>query len=427
MESKGTLIFRIIKPDRLFCARGKQIENEKNQELFQQKVYFCTMKALLPITLLSFALLACAPGPVDYAASLSADQCVILGGAVPSGSMPRTFENGQLVCSDLKWWTSGFFPGTCWYSYLLSGREDVRAVAESFTEPMLDVDSYFRDHDIGFQIMCSAGLAYRVTGDEKYLPAIRRAAELLASRFCPTTGTIMSWNSSRPVCKVIVDNMMNLELLTFASRQFGVPEWMEMAKSHADKTMANHFREDGSSFHLLEYDLATGEVLVRKTVQGYSDDSAWSRGQSWGLYGYTMMYRETGEERYLRQAEKIARFLMPLLANRPVPAWDFNAPGEMALQDDSSAAAVMASGFAELGTLTKDKALADKCLGQARAIVAELSSPRYLADPGELGGFILKHGTGHYMKDSEVDVPLTYGDYYFLEALQRLASVHSTL
>ncbi len=366
-------------------------------------------------------------GPVDYAASLSADQCVILGGAVPSGSMPRTFENGQLVCSDLKWWTSGFFPGTCWYSYLLSGREDVRAVAESFTEPMLDVDSYFRDHDIGFQIMCSAGLAYRISRDEKYLPAIRRAAELLASRFCPTTGTIMSWNSSRPVCKVIVDNMMNLELLTFASRQFGVPEWMEMAESHADKTMANHFREDGSSFHLLEYDLATGEVLVRKTVQGYSDDSAWSRGQSWGLYGYTMMYRETGEERYLRQAEKIARFLMPLLANRPVPAWDFNAPGEMALQDDSSAAAVMASGFAELGTLTKDKALADKCLGQARAIVAELSSPRYLAAPGELGGFILKHGTGFYLKGSEVDVPLTYGDYYFLEALQRLASVHSTL
>lgn len=356
-------------------------------------------------------------------AGLSASQCLLLGSSVPPGSMPQTFQNGQLVTSDVFRWTSGFFPGTCWYSYLLNGREDVRAMAESFTEPMLDVDYYFRDHDIGFQIMCSAGQAYKITGDEKYLPAIRRAAELLASRYSPVTGTIKSWDSSRPVCKVIIDNMMNLELLTFASKKFDVPEWLEIAESHADKTMANHFREDGSSFHLVEYDINTGEVLVKKTVQGYSDDSAWSRGQSWGLYGYTMMYRETGEKRYLQQAEKIARYLLPLLADRTVPAWDFNAPAPMSLQDDASAAAVMASAFVELSTLTRDKELSGRCRNQAERMILELASPRYLAAPGEIGGFLLKHSTGFYRHGNEVDVPLTYADYYFLEALLRLSRV----
>ena len=356
---------------------------------------------------------------IQAVSNLAIGQCLMLGSSLEGGQMPQTFEDGKLLTSNLVRWTSGFFPGTCWYEYLLSGNPEVRSLAERLTEEMLDVESYFRDHDIGFQIMCSAGLAYKITGDEKYLPAIRRAAELLASRFSPVTGTIKSWDSSRPVCKVIIDNMMNLELLTFAAKQFGVPEWKEMAESHADKTIANHFREDGSSFHLLEYDLEAGEVLVKKTVQGYSDDSAWSRGQSWGLYGYTMMYRETGEKRYLRHAEKIARYLFPLLAERPVPAWDFNAPAPMSSQDDASAAAVMASAFIELSTLTKDKALAEQCSGQVEATLLELASQRYLAAPGEIGGFLLRHSTGFYRHGSEVDVPLTYADYYFLEALFR--------
>ena len=362
---------------------------------------------------------------VDGIADLCADQCLLLGGALAPGTMPRTFEDGKLVTADLTHWTSGFFPGTCWYAGSLSGRQDVLDLAKKCTEPLLDVDSYFRDHDIGFQLMCSAGLAYRLCGDARYLPAIRRGAELLAARFQPASGTIMSWDSSRPVCKVIIDNMMNLELLTFASRQFGVPEWEEIAKSHADVTLANHFREDGSSYHLLEYDLETGEVLVKKTVQGYSDSSSWSRGQSWGLYGYTMMYRETGEERYLRHAEKIARYLLPLLKDRPVPAWDFCAPEPLSAQDDASAAAVMASAFVELSTLTKDKELAGCCLSQAEATLEALSSPRYLSAKGENGGFLLKHGTGFYRKASEVDTPLTYADYYYLEALYRYLDLAS--
>ena len=352
-------------------------------------------------------------------ASLVAGQCLLLGGQLAPGTLPQTFENGALVTSDLTRWTSGFFPGTCWYAASLSGREDVQELARAVTEPLLDVDAYYRDHDIGFQVMCSAGLAYKMTGDERYLPAIRRGAELLASRFVPATGTLMSWDSSRPVCKVIIDNMMNLELLTFASRQFGVPEWEAIAQSHADKTMANHFREDASSYHLLEYDLQSGEVLVKKTVQGYSDSSAWSRGQAWGLYGYTMMFRETGEERYLQQAQRIARYLLPLLAERPVPAWDFRAPEPMSAQADASAAAVMASALLELSGCTDDPELAGQCFRQAEATLEELASPRYLAAPGELGGFLLGHSTGFYRHASEVDVPLTYADYYFLEALVR--------
>ena len=221
---------------------------------------------------------------------------------------------------------------------------------------MLDVDSYFTNHDIGFQIMCSAGMAYRHTGDERYLPSIRRAAELLASRYSPTTGTIKSWDDSKYSYPIIIDNMMNLELLTFASRQFGEPKWAEIAISHADKTIANHFRADYSTYHLIEYDEADGSVMRKRTHQGYNDESVWSRGRAWGLYGFTMMYRETGLERFLTQAEMT---------------------------------------------------------------IHALASPEYLAEEGEIGGFILKHSTGFLRKNSEVDAPLTYADYYFLETLYR--------
>ena len=360
---------------------------------------------------------------IDSVASISAEQCLIMGSNLDSLTTPRTVKDGEFVTAKLNHWCSGFFPGTCWYTYMLGGNEEVLALAKAQTDRMLDPDSYYTHHDIGFQLMSSAGLAFKNTGDEKYLPAIRRGAELLASRFSPAVGLTMSWDAPKYSYPVIIDNMMNLELLTFASKQFDVPEWKEMALSHADKTIKNHFREDNSSYHMVEYDEETGEPVSKHTVQGYSDDSAWSRGQSWGLYGFTMMYRETGEERYLEQAEKIANYLLPLLADRPVPAWDFNAPEPESLQDDASAGAVMASAFIELSTLTKDADLAKRCLSQAEATLKALASPEYLAEKGELFGFILKHSTGHFKKGVEVDAPLTYADYYFLEALYRYKSL----
>ena len=353
----------------------------------------------------------------------SVGQCLILGNSLTETTMPRTFENGKLISSSLKWWCSGFFPGTCWYSYMLTGNEDVRNMALAQTEKLLDVDSYFTHHDIGFQIMCSAGLAYKNTADEKYLSSIRRAAELLAARYSPVAGVIRSWDDPVYTYPVIIDNMMNLELLTFAAEKFSVPQWKEIAMSHADKTIENHFRKDFSTYHVVDYDPQTGEVLRRITKQGYNDESSWSRGQSWSLYGYTMMYRETGEKRYLEQAEKVAEYLFPLLAERPVPVWDFDAPAEMSAQADASAGAVMAAAYVELSTLTEKPELADKCLAQAEAILAGLCSPEYLAEEGEIGGFLLRHSCGFYLKNGEIDNPQTYADYYFLEALHRYNSL----
>jgi rhamnogalacturonyl hydrolase YesR len=360
---------------------------------------------------------------IRTASDRSVGQCLILGNSLTETTMPKTFENGKLISSSLKWWCSGFFPGTCWYSYMLTGNEDVRNMALAQTEKLLDVDSYFTHHDIGFQIMCSAGLAYKNTADEKYLSSIRRAAELLAARYSPVTGVIKSWDDPVYTYPVIIDNMMNLELLTFAAEKFGVPQWKEIAMSHADKTIENHFRKDYSTYHVVDYDPQTGQVLRRITKQGYNDESAWSRGQSWSLYGYTMMYRETGEKRYLEQAEKVAEYLFPLLAERPVPVWDFDAPAEMSAQADASAGAVMAAAYVELSTLTEKPELADKCLAQAEAILAGLCSPEYLAEEGEIGGFLLKHSCGFYLKNGEIDLPLTYADYYFLEALHRYKSL----
>ena len=356
---------------------------------------------------------------IERVSALSVEQCLAMGESLDSLSMPRTFQDGKLVTSDLKWWCSGFFPGTCWYSYMLSGDARVRDLAWQKTELMLDVDSYFTQHDIGFQVMCSVAMAYRNTADKRCLDAIRRAAGLLASRYNANVGAIRSWDSPKYSCPVIIDNMMNLELLTFASREFGVPEWAEMAVSHADRTMENHFRADGSSYHVVDYDPHDGRIIKKQTHQGYSDESSWSRGQAWGLYGFTMMYRETGLERYLKQAEKIAHYLLPLLADDPVPAWDLSAPAPSSTQKDASAAAIMASAFLELGRLTNDRELSEECIRQAGDIILELAGPVYLAGKGELGGFLLKHCTGFYSRGSEVDVPLTYADYYFLEAICR--------
>ena len=339
--------------------------------------------------------------------------------SLSDSTMPKTFQGDTLVTSSLSWWCSGFFPGTCWYTYMIGGNEDIRNLALEQTAKLLDVDKLCKDHDIGFQVMCSAGLAYKETGDRLYLPTIRAGAEKLAARFSPVTGVIQSWTWDKYNYPVIIDNMMNLELLTYASALFDVPEWKEIAITHARTTMKNHFRDDYSSYHVVDYNPDDGTVVKKQTAQGYSDESSWARGQAWALYGYTMMYRETRLSEYLDQAEHIAGYLLPLLKNRPVPAWDFCAPEESYGQEDASAAAIMASAFLELSQLTKDSTASDIYRHQGEATLKELSTDRYLCQPGECGGFLLKHGTGNFPKSSEVDVPLSYADYYFMEALYR--------
>ena len=357
--------------------------------------------------------------PIDEIASLSARQCAIMEQALTEDTMPRNFQNGELVLSDTHWWCSGFFPGVCWYTWRLGGDPEVREMALRQTRKLLNVDDLNTEHDLGFQVLPSAYFAFQETGDSLYLKTVYDAAERLASSFSPVTGAIRSWDNDRFTYPVIIDNMMNLELLTIAARLFDRPEWLEIANTHAQTTLQNHFRPDGSCYHLVDYNPEDGSVIRRQTVQGYADESAWARGQGWAVYGFTMMYRETGEEAYLEQAERTARYLLPRLEGRPVPPWDFDAPEESVGQDDASAGAIMASAFLELSTLTRDAALSQSLRKQAHATLKALCEKPYLAEEGEVGGFLLKHSTGHYTKGSEVDVPLTYADYYFLEALWR--------
>ena len=357
--------------------------------------------------------------PVDRIAELSAKQCTILEQSLTEDTFPRYFQNGELKLADTHWWCSGFFPGVCWYTYKLTGDEAIKEIALKETAKILDVSKLSGDHDLGFEVMPSSGEAWKETGDSLYLKTVRDAAEQLAGRFSPVAGVIKSWNNPHFTYPVIIDNMMNLELLTYASRIFGVPEWKEIAITHARTTIKNHFREDNSCYHLVDYNPEDGSIIRKQTVQGYADESAWSRGQAWALYGFTMMFRETGEEDFLAQAEKVAAFLLPRLEGRPVPPWDFDAPEESIGQDDASAGAIMASAFFELSGLTRDAGLAKRYRAQALETLKALCGEKYLATEGEVGGFLLKHSTGHYPKGSEVDVSLTYADYYFMEALWR--------
>ena len=380
-------------------------------------------KILLPLLLGTACLMASCRNqemiPVDEISSLAVRQCTIMEQSLTEDTMPRNFQNGELVRSDTHWWCSGFFPGVCWYTYKLSGEEAMKEMALKESAKLLDVSGLSGDHDLGFQVLPSSGEAYVETGDPLYLKTIRAAATELAARFSPVAGVMKSWNGHKFTFPVIIDNMMNLELLTRASKLFNVPEWKEIAVTHARTTMRNHFREDGSCYHLVDYNPEDGSIIRKQTVQGYADESAWARGQAWALYGFTMMYRETQEEDFLQQAEKVAAFLLPRLEGRPVPPWDFDAPEESIAQDDASAGAIMASAFFELATLTKDSASAERYKAQAVATLKALCGEKYLAGEGEVGGFLLKHSTGHYPAGKEVDVPLTYADYYFIEAIWR--------
>ena len=340
------------------------------------------------------------------------------------GKMPRTFEKGKLALSGVNWWCSGFFPGTLWYLYEYDGDPILKDAAVRYTEMLNPLLKGKTDHDIGFQFYCSYGNGYRISKNESYKKILIAAAEKLCTRFDEKIGCIRSWdsdNNGKWQYPVIIDNMMNLELLEFAAKNSEDSVFARVAKSHADKTMQNHFRPDNSSVHVVSYDKKTGKPHLTQTWQGLSDSSAWARGQAWGLYGYTMMYRETLDESYLRQAEKIARFIIghKNLPEDKIPYWDFDAEGGEKTLRDASAGAIMASAFIELSTLTKDASLAAECRKTAETQIRTLASPKYLAQVGENGNFFLKHSVGAIPFKSEVDVPLTYADYYFLEAMLR--------
>jgi len=361
---------------------------------------------------------------IDQALHTSAQQYDWMLAHLPTPDrMPRTLEKGKLVTVRERDWTVGFFPGSLWYLYEGTKIPTWRTAAERFTRLLESEQFNTRTHDVGFILNSSYGNGLRLTGESAYRPVLLKGAQSLATRFSPVVGSIKSWDRSPEeyTFAVIIDNLMNLELLTWAARNGGEPRLRDVAIAHADSTLANHFRSDGSTFHVVDYDTATGRVLRRITHQGAADNSAWARGQAWSLYGYTMMFRETREIRYLETAEKVARFIMnhPRLPADKIPYWDFDAPGQPNAPRDSSAAAIMSSALFELSGLTRDPAAGTRYAAFAEAQLRSLATPTYLAEPGTNGGFILKHATGNFPKNSEIDGPINYADYYFLEALIR--------
>jgi unsaturated chondroitin disaccharide hydrolase len=337
---------------------------------------------------------------------------------------PRTVENGALVTVGPKDWTAGFFPGSLWYLFEATGDQSWKAAAIRSTLETAPAKFDKTQHDLGFMLGSGYGNGYRLTGDPAYRDALLAGATTLITRFNLKVGAIQSWDV-RPggawVFPVIVDNMMNLELLMWAAKAAREPRYREVAIAHADTTLRNHFRPDDSSYHLVDYDPQTGAVRMKVTVQGYADGSAWARGQAWGLYGYTMMYRETRKPEYLAQARRIADFFMnhPRLPLDAIPYWDFDDSAIPKAPRDASAAAITSSALLELAGFV-DAPAAARYRAFAERQLRSLSSPDYLAAPGENGGFLLKHATGHKPAGKEIDVPLNYADYYFLEALLRL-------
>lgn len=341
---------------------------------------------------------------------------------LPAGKYPKTYyaDKDKFETSKSDWWCSGFYPGTLIYLDEASKTQVFKKEIDRVLQDLKREQFNTTTHDLGFMMFCSFGNANRLNPSPEYAAILMHSAKSLSSRFNETVGCIKSWDSTDDSYLVIIDNMMNLELLLWASEYSGDKTYYDIAVKHANTTLKNHFRADHSSYHVVNYNVNNGAVKLKQTAQGYADESAWARGQSWGLYGYTVMYRATKDKKYLDQAVAIAEFILnhPNLPKDKVPYWDFNAPNIPDALRDSSAGALIASALLELKNYV-DKDSSKKYFNVAKTIITTLTSDEYVAKEGTNGGFLLQHGLGHMPKKSEIDAPLTYGDYYFVEALLR--------
>lgn len=323
---------------------------------------------------------------------------------------------GQRRLTGVRDWTSGFFPGSLWYAYELTGDEALKQQAVKFTNLLYPVREYTGTHDLGFIMNCSYGNAERLLPNDSIRPILKQTADNLASRYNPQIGAIRSWDFGAWAFPVIIDNMMNLDLLFNVSRFTGDPTYKDIAVKHAYKTMKHGFRPDYSSYHVISYQ-NDGSVESKGTHQGKNDESPWARGQSWAVYGYTSCYRETGDRAFLDFAVHIADFIISRVKTDDlIPLWDYDAPVRPDTPRDASAASIAASAFIELSTMLPE---GQKYLDYATTILKNLSGDSYLAKPGENQGFILMHSVGSLPNGSEIDTPLNYADYYYMEALQR--------
>lgn len=360
--------------------------------------------------------------------NFAAEQTAKLGAySIENKRLPRTLD----IHGEMHWahetgfdWTEGFFPGTCWYLYDFTNDDKFKIYAEQLQESFKEHRFRTTNHDLGFVFNCSYGQDYRLTGNRESQQVLIDAGNSLIERFNPAVGCIQSWDVDKGwqaergwQFPVIIDNMMNLELLFEVSKITGDDKYKNIALTHANTTLENHFRPDNSSFHVIDYDSISGAVRNKHTAQGFANESAWARGQAWGLYGFTLCYRYSKDEKYLMMAEKIADFIIhhKRLPDDMVPVWDFDAPDTDADLRDASAAAIIASALIEL-----DSYSATDYLTVAKEIIKNLSSDKYKTKLDEDYNFLLKHCVGSIPHNNEIDVPLVYADYYYTEALLRL-------
>ena len=366
-------------------------------------------------------------GRLDYCVQQAEKTITELSGY---DALPRSIASGQTKwrTSSYKDWTSGFFPGVLWYLYEYTGSEKWKARADSFTRTLTPLSlRRATDHDLGFQLFCSFGNGWKLTNDKDYKRILLAGADTLSRLYNPKVGTIISWPRNVPGVdwplrhNTIIDNMINLELLFWASKNGGDKKLYDIAVSHAVTTMKNHFRSDYTSYHVVVYDTATGKKVKGITHQGFSDNSMWARGQAWAIYGYTMVYRETKDLRFLDFVQKITDAYLERLLKDGIPYWDFNDPAIPNAPRDASAAAVVASALLELSTLTENKTKAKIYYDKAVAMLTELSSERYQSR-NKNNAFLL-HSTGHKPNGGEIDASIIYADYYYIEALSRLKNI----
>lgn len=339
--------------------------------------------------------------------------------------VPRSIENdGSLKWVDREDWTSGFFPAILWQLYDVSENEKWKEYAEKWMAGLEENKFNDESHDLGFMMYLPYGKAWQHTSNETYKEIALQSAETLATRYNSDVGMIRSWDFT-PGDKnwqypVIIDNMMNLELLFWAAEVSGEDQYFEMAKSHAEKSIERLIRDDGSSYHVVDVEPEDGSIRWQGTHQGLHDESYWSRGQAWGLYGFTMAYRETGEQKFLDTAKEIADFFLNNLPEDLIPYWDFSDPEIPDAPRDVSAGTIAASAYIELSDILGSEGV--RYLDVAERMLKKLSE-EYMPKVGENHNFILTHSTGNKPGGYEIGVPLVYADYYFIEALKRLREV----
>jgi|GEM_PF-665199 len=321
-------------------------------------------------------------------------------------------------------WEAGFYPGALWQMFEQTGDSAWRTRAAAWTAGLESRKNETSTHDLGFVIESSFGQGYQLTGDPAYLDVVLTAARSLSSRYDPDVGAIRSWNGGN--FQVIIDSLMNLELLFLAAKHGGTTanggtsqDLYDMAVNHARTVLANHVRSNGSTYHVVDYSPTTGAVLDKYTRQGMSDESTWARGQAWAVYGFTMIYRETGDPIFLEAARRTADYLLANLPDDFVPMADFQSPYTDLAHKDSSAAAIAASGLIELSQLESDPVRAQRYRAAAANVLDSLTSPTYLARTSNNAG-LLMHGARNYPGENRTYM---FGDYYFLEALLRYSQL----